>query len=150
MKYKRQSEILNLIKTYNIETQDDLIARLKEKDYKCTQATVSRDIRELNIVKVATGKNSFKYALPSHETVRYDEKYQYIIQETILSVDVACNTIVLKTLAGMAQAACAAIEALGLNEIVGCIAGDDTIFVMMRSTEKALEYQESFKNILGL
>ena len=150
MKYKRHAEIINIINSYNVETQDELIEKLSEKGYEVTQATVSRDIRELNIIKIPTGKNSFKYAIPKSDPIRYDEKYQNIVRETILSVDVACNTIVLKTLAGMAQAAAAAIDALGWNEVVGCIAGDDTIFVMMRSEDKAIEYLDSFRNILNL
>lgn len=150
MKYKRHNEIMNIVTNYNIETQDDLIERLRDRGYDVTQATVSRDIRELKLTKIAVGDNSYKYSLPSHDSQKYSAKYQYIVRETIISVDYACNMIVLKTLAGMAQAAAAAIDALGWNEVVGSIAGDDTIFVVMRTPEKAEEYTEHFKNILNV
>lgn len=150
MKIKRHNEIVKIISSYNIETQDDLIKRLNSSGFNVTQATVSRDIRELKLTKVPTGDNSYKYALPSHDSHKYITKYQYIVRETIISVDCACNMIVLKTLSGMAQAAAAAIDAMGWNEIVGSIAGDDTIFVVMRSAEKAAEYTENFKNILNI
>lgn len=150
MKYKRHDEIISIVNSYNIETQDELIEKLRERGYEVTQATISRDIRELKLTKVATGGNSYKYAIPTHDTLKYSTKYQYIVRETIIGVDFACNTIVLKTLAGMAQAAAAAIDALGWNEIVGSIAGDDTIFVVMRSAEKAEEYAANFKNILNI
>ncbi len=150
MKYKRQSEIIDIISSYNIETQDELIEHLKDRGYDVTQATVSRDIRELKLLKVAVGVSSYKYALPTHDSQKYSSKYQYIVRETIISVDYAENMIVLKTLAGMAQAAAAAVDALGWNEIVGSIAGDDTIFIVMRTKEKAQEYTEVFKNILNV
>ncbi len=150
MKYKRHSEIIKIVNSYNIETQDELIEKLRDRGYEVTQATVSRDIRELKLTKVASGNNAYKYAVPTHDSQIYSSKYQYIVRETIISVEAACNMIVLKTLAGMAQAAAAAIDALGWNEIVGSIAGDDTIFIVMRSPEKAEEYTEKFRNILNI
>jgi len=150
VKNKRHSEIIKIISSYNVETQDDPIKRLNASGYQVTQATISRDIRELKLTKVPAGDNSYKYALPSHDSHKYISKYQYIVRETIIAVDYACNMIVLKTLAGMAQAAAAAIDAMGWNEIVGSIAGDDTIFVVMRSEEKAREYTENFRNILNI
>lgn len=150
MKYKRHSEIVKIVNSFNIETQDDLIAKLRERGFDVTQATISRDIRELKLTKVAAGHNAYKYAVPTHDSQIYSSKYQYIVRETIISVEAACNMIVLKTLPGMAQAAAAAIDALGWNEIVGSIAGDDTIFIVMRTADKAEEYTESFKNILNI
>ncbi len=151
MKHKRHEEIISIVNSFNIETQDDLIDKLRARGYEVTQATVSRDIRELKLTKTATGNNKYKYAVPSNnDAVIYSSKYQYIVQETIISVDYACNMIVFKTLAGMAQAAAAAIDAIGWNELVGTIAGDDTIFVVMRSEEKAKEYTENFKKVLNL
>ncbi len=150
MKYKRHNEIIKIVNSYNIETQDELIEKLKDRGYDVTQATVSRDIRELKLTKVAAGHNAYKYAVPTHDSQIYSSKYQYIVRETIISVESACNMIVLKTLAGMAQAAAAAIDALGWNEIVGSIAGDDTIFIVMRTPEKAEEYTQNFRNILNI
>ncbi len=146
MKYKRHNEIKKIIGAYNIETQDELMARLKDRGYEVTQATISRDIRELRLIKVAVGINSFKYAMPTFEAQNYTDKYQYIIKETVIHVDTAQNMIILKTLPGMAQAAAAAVDGLGWSEIVGSIAGDDTIFIAMRSYEKAQEYADSIND----
>ena len=150
MKYKRHSEIIKIVNAYNIETQDELIEKLKDRGFDVTQATVSRDIRELKLTKVAAGHNAYKYAVPSHDARVYTSKYQYIVRETIINVEAACNIIVLKTLPGMAQAAAAAIDAFGWNEVVGSIAGDDTIFIVMRTPEKAEEYSDNIKNILNI
>ena len=147
MKSSRQEEIIKIISSYNVETQDELIARLREKGFNATQATISRDIRELRLIKVAVGSNSSKYALPQHDIQNYSSKYQYIIKETVIKIDTAENLIILKTLPGMAQAAAAAVDGLGLNEIVGSIAGDDTIFIAMKSSQKSTEYANSLRAI---
>ena len=147
MKYSRHNEIRKIISAYNIETQDELMYRLQDRGYNVTQATISRDIREMRLIKVAVGPNKFKYAIPTFDSQNYVEKYQYIIKETVVQVDTAQNLIILKTLPGMAQAAAAAVDGLGWKEIVGSIAGDDTIFIAMRSYEKAQEYAESFKDL---
>ena len=140
MKYRRQEEIKRIISNFNIETQDELITRLRERGYDVTQATVSRDIREMHLVKVALGANAFKYSMPTYDPQNYSSKYQYIIKETVTSIDTAQNLIIVKTLPGMANAAAAAIDGLGWKEVVGSIAGDDTIFIAMHSYEKASEY----------
>ena len=150
MKYKRHNEIIKIVSAFNIETQDELIEKLRERGFDVTQATVSRDIRELKLTKVALGSNAYKYAVPAHDAQIYSTKYQYIVKETIVGIDFACNMIILRTLSGMAQAAAAAIDSLGWNEIGGCIAGDDTIFIVMRSADKAEEYAAKFKNILNI
>ena len=150
MKYKRQEEIKKIVSEYNIETQDELIVRLRDRGYEVTQATVSRDIRELHLIKVALGANAFKYSLPVYDAQNYSSKYQYIIKETVVSIESAQNLIVVKTLPGMANAAAAAIDGLGWNEAIGSIAGDDTIFIAMRSYEKASEYANTltkYKNL---
>ncbi|MBE6685617.1 MAG: arginine repressor [Ruminococcaceae bacterium] len=151
MKNNRQNEILDIIKLFNIETQEELIIKLRERGYDVTQATVSRDIRELKLVKITSGDNSYKYAAPTGDDKRdYNSKYKYIIRETVTDVDYACNLVILKTMPGMAQASAAAIDGLGWNELVGSIAGDDTVFIAMRSEKKASEYAEQFKNIINL
>ena len=150
MKYKRHEEIKKIVSDYNIETQDELIARLRERGYDVTQATVSRDIREMHLIKVALGANAFKYSMPVYDAQNYSSKYQYIIKETVTSIDTAQNLIIVKTLPGMANAAAAAVDGLGWNEVVGSIAGDDTIFIAMRSYEKATEYADTltkYKNL---
>jgi len=150
MKYKRHNKIIEIINENNIETQDELITKLRESGFDVTQATVSRDIRELKLIKVSTDNNTYKYALSSHDTMKISVKYRSIIKETIVKVDYASNFVVLKTYAGMANAAAAALDSMGWNEIVGSIAGDDTIFILMRSEEMAEEFAVKFKSILKI
>lgn len=152
MKSKRQNRIFEIITSNDIETQDELIERLRESGYDVTQATVSRDIKELGLVKVSTMDNHYKYAVPASPTqdnIKISAKYRNIIKETVISVDGAENLVVVKTYSGMAQAAAAAIDGMGWSEIVGSIAGDDTILVVIRSTERALEFIKRFKETLG-
>ncbi len=149
-KYNRHNKIIEIISEYNIETQDELITRLKEAGFNVTQATVSRDIRELKLIKVSTDKNSYKYAVSSHDEMKISAKYVNIIRETVIGVDYANNFVVLKTYSGMAQAAAAAVDGMNWNEIVGCIAGDDNIFVLLRDVEAAIELVGKFRKILKL
>jgi len=133
MKYKRHNRILEIIEENDIETQDALIEKLRESGYEVTQATVSRDIRELKLIKVMTSDNRLKYAAIPKEDPRNAVKYNNILLETVHSIDCAQNIAVLKTHSGMAQAAAAAIDAMKYDKIVGSIAGDDTIFVVFRT-----------------
>jgi len=153
MKYKRHSTIIDIISTQTIETQDELIEKLKEAGYSVTQATVSRDIRELGLVKVTTKGNRYQYALPTTGQQHEDKtaismKYRNIIRETIRRVDYAQNLVVIGTYAGMAQAAAAAIDGMGWEDAIGSIAGDDTVVVVMRTTDKADEFCKRIKNTL--
>jgi len=150
VKYKRHSKIIEIIGSNNIETQDELIAKLRESGFDVTQATVSRDIKELRIVKVATDDDCYKYAVSSGDELRISAKYRNIIRETIVKVDYANNLIVLKTYSGMAQAAAAAIDGMGWREILGTIAGDDNILVIMRNNEMAESFVKRFKEILRI
>ena len=149
MKKDRQNKILEIIGKYNIETQDGLIEKLREEGYDVTQATASRDIRELNLVKVSVDGSSYKYAESPKEDMKISVKYRNILKETLISADYACNTMVLKTYSGMAQAAAAAIDNMGWNEIVGSVAGDDTIIIVMRSDESAKEFYSKFNGLIG-
>ncbi len=149
MKKQRQRKILELIEIYNIETQDALIEKLKKEGFDVTQATASRDIRELNLIKVSGEGNTYKYAVSQKEDMKISVKYKNILRETLKSVDYACNTVVLKTYSGMAQAAAAAIDNMGWNEIVGSVAGDDTILIIMRSDENAKEFYQKFHDLVG-
>lgn len=149
MKKNRQSKILELINKYNIETQEELTERLREEGYIVTQATASRDIRELNLVKVAFDGNSYKYAESQKEDIKISVKYKNILKETLVNVDYACNDVVLKTYSGMAQAAAAALDNMGWNEIVGSVAGDDTVLLIMRSDESAKEFCARFNTLIG-
>ena len=149
MKKERQKKILEIIERYNVETQEDLTERLREAGYKVTQATASRDIRELNLVKVSVDGTSYEYAVAPKEDIKISVKYKNILRETLISADYACHTVVLKTYSGMAQAAAAAIDNMGWNEIVGSVAGDDTILIIMRSDESAKEFYSKFNNLIG-
>ncbi len=148
-KDKRHDKIIEIIGKYRIETQDELIARLREAGFEVTQATVSRDIRDLNLVKIATADHRYKYALSAHEEIQVSSKYLNIIRETVVSVDYADNFVVLRTYSGMAQAAAAAVDGMGWKEIVGTLAGDDTIFVLMRGRDAALQFVARLGQICG-
>lgn len=148
MKKERQKKILELVKMYNIETQEELTDRLREEGFDITQATVSRDIREINLVKV-TSEGVTKYAASSDKDMKISVKYKNILKETLVSLDYACHTVVLKTYSGMAQAAAAAIDNMGWKEIVGSVAGDDTILIIMRSDESAKEFYSNFNALMG-
>lgn len=150
-KNRRQAEIKDIIKSYNVETQDELIARLRARGIYAAQATVSRDLRELHLTKVPFGAKSFKYALPIHsETPANQSKYLSILRDTIVHIRTAQNLIVIHTMPGMAQAAAAAIDGLEWKEIVGSIAGDDTIFLAMKSYEKADEYSSMLNRYISI
>lgn len=148
MKYKRQKEIIEIVTSYDIETQDALIDKLRSSGFDVTQATVSRDIKELGLIKAAAKDQKYRYSIPSIPAQGNDlisVKYRNIIREAIVRVDYAENIVVIKTYAGMAQAAAAAIDGFGWDDIVGCIAGDDTILIIMRSADKSQEICRRFQ-----
>ncbi len=148
MKSKRQKKILELIEKYDVETQEDLADLLKKAGFVATQATVSRDIRELRLVKVSAGiregrQNKSKYAANSVRNeldTRFTEKFKSILSEMVIKISSAGHMVVLKTYAGMAQAACATIDSLELPDIIGSLAGDDTIFIVMATENDALDF----------
>jgi len=150
MKSTRHRKILEIIQEYPIETQDELISKLREVGIAVTQATISRDIRDLKLVKIACdgGQNKYRYAVSTSDEARISAKYRNIIRETVVKVDYADNIVVLKTYPGMAQAAAAAIDGMNWGDIVGSIAGDDTIFVLVRERETALELADKFRSAL--
>ena len=135
MKSERQSAILDLIARNDVETQEDLLKLLKNSGYNVTQATISRDIRELMLTKVATETGRQKYAVMNHSR-DIAGKYIRIFHDALVSVDTAGNILVLKTVAGMAMAVAAAIDSMHFEGVVGCIAGDDTIFCAVKTSEE--------------
>ena len=137
MKRIRQEKMLELISKYEIETQDELIERLRECGFEVTQATISRDIRELKISKMTTGKGTYRYVLPKQNTMVPNMKFNSALIDALISIDYACNIIVLKTHAGLANALAVGIDAMHLEDILGCVAGDDTILMVSRSEEAA-------------
>jgi len=135
MKYSRHSKILELINKFEIETQEELAKTLCDGGFNVTQATVSRDIKELRLIKVLTKEGRYKYAtLKQHETSMSD-RFKKLFRDSVLSIDYAENVVVIKTLIGAANAAAAALDALNLKDVVGSIAGDDTIFILIRNKE---------------
>ena len=147
MKIKRHSKIIELINTYDIETQEELAQRLEESGFVVTQATVSRDIRDLKLSKVVYGDGKQKYSLmPKQDGI--SEKYVRILKEAFISIDMAQNILVLKTVSGMAMAVAGALDSLQMNEIVGCIAGDDTIMAAIRSVDDTVVVMERIRKLI--
>lgn len=137
MKLKRHKKIIELISNEVVETQEDLAQRLKEAGFDVTQATVSRDIRELKLSKVVIDGRQ-RYAVLQNNNLDMNDKYLRILKDGLVSMDMAQNILVLKTVSGMAMAVAAAIDALSFSEIAGCIAGDDTIMCAVRSVDDTI------------
>ena len=147
MKYSRHAKILEIIENNIIETQEELAEKLKESGVDVTQATVSRDIKELRLVKVMTEDGRYRYAQMSHSENILTNKLITIFAESFVSCDYANNIVVIKTLPGMAQAAASAIDSLKWSEIVGTIAGDDTIMIVCRAEKIAEELVNRFNRM---
>lgn len=148
MKVNRHAKIVELINKYQIETQDELAEYLNEEGFKVTQATVSRDIRDLKLTKVPAENGRQKYAVLQSTQNGMTEKYVRILRDGFSSMDMAQNILVLKTVSGMAMAVAAALDAMNWNEIVGCIAGDDTIMCAVRTVDDTILLMEKIKKLL--
>lgn len=148
MKTKRQTKILELIREHHIETQSELLERLKEEGFKVTQATVSRDIKEMRLVKVPGSNGEYKYASEtvSEET---EESHSYLFSTAVTSVDYAHTLVVIKTKVGMAQAVCAALDSTSRAGVLGTIAGDDTIFVATRADSVSIGLVSDLKKLMS-
>ncbi|SEF82585.1 transcriptional regulator, ArgR family [Caloramator fervidus] len=145
MKITRHSKILEIITQKDIETQEELVDELRKAGFDVTQATVSRDIKELKLIKVQTKDGRYKYAPLSNENNVVYDRLVNIFSQTVLNIDCVGNMIVIKTLSGSASAAAEAIDHLRFDGLVGTIAGDNTIFALARSEEKALEIVAKMK-----
>jgi transcriptional regulator of arginine metabolism len=148
MKTKRQAKILELIRTYDIETQEELSAYLEKEGFAATQATISRDIRELKLTKIPMDSGKQRYTVLSEEKEQLAEKYVRVLREGYVSMDMAQNILVIKTVSGMAGAVCAAIDAMQISGIVGSIAGDDTIMCAVRTTGEATDIMAHLQKII--
>ena len=135
MKRNRQEAILRVISQYEVETQQELAQRLKEEGFEVTQATVSRDIRDMKLSKMPTGDGHQKYVRFHNDEKHLSGKYVNVLKEGFVSIDMAQNILVVETVSGMAMAVAAAIDAMKYPEIVGSIAGDDTIMMAVRTVE---------------
>jgi transcriptional regulator of arginine metabolism len=147
MKYKRHAKILDIINNNIIETQDDLAQKLLDAGLDFTQATISRDIKELQLIKVSAGNGRYKYAARDEKTSELMDRLMTIFAYSVVSIDYSLNNVVVKTLPAMAQAAASGIDALGWNEILGTIAGDDTILIICRGEEKAKNITTRFERL---
>ena len=149
MKEQRQSRILSLIQKNEIGTQEDLALSLENEGFHVTQATVSRDIRELKLTKVAAKSGGQKYVALSNVEQQVSEKVIRVFRDAFVSIDYAGNTIVIRTLVGMGNAVAAAVDAFNIQEIIGTLAGDDTIFCLVKHEDHIEAVIEQFKNILN-
>lgn len=148
MKRKRHEVVVDLINRYDIETQEELASYLKEEGFEVTQATVSRDIRELKLSKIATGSGKQKYIILQNDDSHLGDKYIRVLRDGFVSMSMAQNILVIKTVQGMAMAVAAALDALKFPEIVGCIAGDDTIMVAIKTNEDTENLMDKINDIL--
>lgn len=147
MKRERHAKIIELIGRYAIETQEELAEKLNESGYQVTQATVSRDIRELKLTKMTVGGRQ-RYVVVQEHNSQMSEKYIGILRDGFVSMDMAQNILVIKTVSGMAMAVALALDALHWQDIVGCIAGDDTVFCAIRTTEDTLQVMDKLRKMM--
>lgn len=148
MKRERHEVVVDLINKYDIETQEELAAYLRQEGFDVTQATVSRDIRELKLSKISAGNGRQKYIILSNDDTGLGDKYIRVLRDGFVSMNMAQNILVIKTVQGMAMAVAAAVDAMKLPEIVGCIAGDDTIMAAIKTVEDTKAVMEKLDNII--
>lgn len=149
MKLRRQSKIIEYIENLEIETQEELTEKLNLEGFNTTQATVSRDIKELRLVKVMSKNGTQKYATDTSSSAgNFSARLKSIFKDSVIKVDTAQNIVVIKTLPGLGSAAAASVDSLGNDEIVGSLAGDDTVFVAIKTSELAEKFAEKIKEML--
>lgn len=144
----RQAKIIEIIGKHSISTQEELADHLRNAGFDSTQATVSRDIRELQLSKTVGENGDYKYVIPDQSASHPDNKFERVLSDATIGFDVAENLLIIKTYAGMANAACAAIDVMKWEEVVGSIAGDDTIFIACRSDDGAVSAKNKLSSIL--
>ena len=148
MKNDRQKMILDIIAQEVVETQEQLLSLLQERGFSGTQATISRDIKQLHLVK-APGQGKYRYAVSDHGTkIHVADKLQTIFRESIVNVDYAQNLVVIHTMSGLANGAAAALDGMKIDQLLGTLAGDDTVLLIMRNSESAAELATSVKSML--
>ena len=148
MKNRRHTKILELIREHDLETQAELLRHLREAGFDVTQATVSRDIKELRLVKTLSGSGRYKYSTGSEGGTDMSSKFHSLFTDSAVSVDCAMNMLVIKCMNGMAQAVCAAMDAMYWKDFVGTLAGEDTIMVVCRTEAAAREARDRLKKLL--
>ncbi len=145
MKTRRHNEIFKIIENFEVDTQETLQKYLQDNGFNVTQATVSRDIKELQLVKKMFEDGIYKYALPDTNKPK-----RGIIADIVSTVDYAMNTVVVKCHTGMAQAACAEIDSMSFSEIIGTLAGDDTIFILLKNESEAINFVNKLRNMINI
>lgn len=148
MKAERQEKIIDIIKNYDVETQEDLIERLKEKGCYVTQATISRDIRELKLTKATDSKGHYKYVLTGGNNGNEYDIYADTLARSIKKTDFTQNMVIVHTYSGMAQAVAAGIDSHDASEILGCVAGDDTILIILKDEDRAKSYYKKLSSLI--
>jgi len=149
LKAKRHAKILEMISRQSIDTQEDLLRNLKKEGFNVTQATVSRDIKELHLVKVMNPDGSYSYSnITNSHVENISDRFHSIFVQSVVKVDCAGNIVVIKCYTGMAQAACATLDSMHWDALVGTIAGDDTIFALMRTDDDAVALLSELKKLL--
>ena len=149
MKNARQNKILELIEEYEISTQEALIQRLAECGFESTQTTISRDIRQLRLIKGPTGRGTYKYVAPEVRRGNDAPGHNSALTDAVLKIEAAQNIIVVKTMAGMANAIAVCVDSLQIKDIIGSVAGDDTILLVLKTSEKALSVEAELKGVFG-
>lgn len=150
MKSKRQAKILEIISTTNVETQEQLLQELQKAGFTSTQATISRDIKELRIVKELTSFGTYRYTTAAKEMPNsFLDRLNTIFRESVTNFDYAQNLVVIHTLPGLANAAASALDAMNMSVVLGTLAGDDTVFVVMRDASAAAAFCGEIKGLLG-
>lgn len=148
MKLDRQAEILRLIHEYDIDTQEELAEKLQEHGFDVTQATVSRDIREMKLTKVAGENGQLRYTLLQNQAHDTAGRYVRVLKDAVISIEAADSIVVIHTVSGMAMAAAAVLDEMNWSEIAGCIAGDNTIFCAIRSRDEAVRVVDKLRKML--
>jgi len=149
MKNDRQNHLLQIITEESIETQEQLLERLRARGIKSTQATSSRDIKELHLIKEPAGQGRYRYAVSAHRTkLNFADRLRTIFRESLLSAEYAQNIVVIKTMPGLAQGAASALDGMNITDMVGSLAGDDTVMIVMRDTESAATFTAEMREML--
>ena len=148
MKSERQNRILELVAKYEIETQEEMIERLRTEGYRVTQATVSRDLKELKLSKALTARGTYRYCVNSGRNHTGNVRLNNAMADSIVDVQYSMNNVVIKTYPGLAQAVASAVDGLNMHSILGCVAGDDTIIVVTRNEESSVEISEKLRELM--
>lgn len=148
MKSERQNRILELVSKYEIETQEEMMERLREEGYMVTQATVSRDLKELKLTKALTARGTYRYCITPGRAHAGANRLHNAMAESIIHVDYSMNNVVIKTYPGLAQAVASSVDSLNMHSILGCVAGDDTIILVTKDVESSEEIGRKLRELM--